>query len=97
AQGHGVARRGRLPLQVDERVDLLAVPAGDEHGGEGIDEGVVRLAPAVPHQCEYRLTLRPLALARPDEPALLVAPMQHEMADPVRMAAGIGDRDRRAL
>src|SRR5690606_20994947 len=64
---------------------------------EGVDERAARLAPAMPHQGQYRLGLDPIALGRPYQPPLLKAAVKHEVADPPRMAADEGDGYRRAL
>ena len=71
----GVLGRGRAPLQLVERVRLLAGAVGQELGGEHLAERRVVAAPADPSQLDVERRLPPSSsVVGPDQPALGIGP-----------------------
>ena len=93
----GTDRRGRLSLKIVEPGHLLAAGSGNERLREQLSESRIVLAPSFPDQSCHRLVgvdfIPAVALA----PALGIAAVEHKMRKPLRMADGIGDRNRTAL
>ena len=79
-----------------EPADLRFAAAGDEARREDLAEHRILLAPADPHQLQHgavlALALRIAAL----RPSAGVATVENHPRDPLRMARGVGDADRRA-
>ena len=95
--GRGLRRR-RDPLQLVEPVDLLPVGVRNEQRREDLAESRMVLTPSEPDHVDHQLPLFHLLRGEPPvQPTAQVAAVEHEVADSLRMADRIRNRDGGAL
>ena len=97
-EAHGVLRRGGASLKLIERRPVGAGAVGQKLGGENLPERRVVAAPAHPGQVEIQCRGALFVFSDCAHRASTgIGTAQHQLADTVGMASGVGHRDGAAL